>query len=577
MADDPTIVRNPTLTLNVLSEEQYQSIPIPSDQEIYLTPDDTDEKLAGKQDKLVEGTNISLVDNLDGTTTISSTASESFFRGPFTTWTNVPATGSESNYLVDIHGSHIPQPTDFITIADTSDYVSSEPLGTVVAYMNSMSLVTSINGGAEVTHPAIDGEYYIDEPTSGEHIFRVVSQFLYASNVHTLYAEKTIVYGGNTYAVGDLVKSFNRSEASGDQRSTFNYYAVYSGAWRFYYDVNAIWGTDGKLGWKPQYQIENVLPIATSTESGIAKLYTTTGQNTDGSVTQKLVTDELGKKQDTLTEGTGISIDEHNVISATFSESYFRGKFSTWGTVPTDYRNYYPDYTGSTKPTRTDYMVVEDPSSYVKPGMPIKLYNEPSGSSVAYARFVFGVTDVTLSHVEVQNSMPAGIILGTAGSQIKVTYNTPLWKITPLDVPIIVDGVEKPVGEVAFSWSYAYPSQETLIKELNFTGQGGYKGTWRFSYQSDDWDTSGKNGWEPEYQIEDVLPIATDTVAGITKLYTTTGQNTDGTITQKAITDALGTKQNTLTAGNNITIDANSKIDAADKTLVSFVIWEDEE
>ena len=35
---------------------------------------------------------------------------------------------------------------------------------------------------------------------------------------------------------------------------------------------------------------------------------------------------------------------------------------------------------------------------------------------------------------------------------------------------------------------------------------------------------------------------ATDTTPGIMKLYSTTGQNTDGTMTQKAITDELGEK-----------------------------------
>ena len=38
------------------------------------------------------------------------------------------------------------------------------------------------------------------------------------------------------------------------------------------------------------------------------------------------------------------------------------------------------------------------------------------------------------------------------------------------------------------------------------------------------------------------IPTATTEVAGILKLYEATGENTDGTMTQKAITDALKTK-----------------------------------
>ena len=41
-----------------------------------------------------------------------------------------------------------------------------------------------------------------------------------------------------------------------------------------------------------------------------------------------------------------------------------------------------------------------------------------------------------------------------------------------------------------------------------------------------------------------ITPTATDQVAGIAKLYTTTGQNTDGSMTQKSITDALALKAN---------------------------------
>lgn len=48
-------------------------------------------------------------------------------------------------------------------------------------------------------------------------------------------------------------------------------------------------------------------------------------------------------------------------------------------------------------------------------------------------------------------------------------------------------------------------------------------------------------------------------------LYNTTGQNTDGAMTQKATTDALGGKQNSLTAGTNISI-SSDVISATDTT-----------
>lgn len=45
-----------------------------------------------------------------------------------------------------------------------------------------------------------------------------------------------------------------------------------------------------------QYLLVNGSPTATSTEAGVMILYNTTGQNTDGTMTQKAITDELNDK-----------------------------------------------------------------------------------------------------------------------------------------------------------------------------------------------------------------------------------------------------------------------------------------
>ena len=52
-----------TLIFNKLTQEQYNNADrVPT--EFYLTPDDTDEKLAAKQDKLIAGTNITIEGNV---------------------------------------------------------------------------------------------------------------------------------------------------------------------------------------------------------------------------------------------------------------------------------------------------------------------------------------------------------------------------------------------------------------------------------------------------------------------------------------------------------------------------------
>ena len=60
---------------------------------------------------------------------------------------------------------------------------------------------------------------------------------------------------------------------------------------------------------------------------------------------------------------------------------------------------------------------------------------------------------------------------------------------------------------------------------------------------------------EEQYTTINTVPYASSTDAGILKLYDTTGSNTDGTMTQKAITDQLNTKISvTVEAENELAI-----------------------
>lgn len=51
-----------------------------------------------------------------------------------------------------------------------------------------------------------------------------------------------------------------------------------------------------------QYTIINTVPYASSTDAGILKLYDTTGSNTDGTMTQKSITDQLNTKVSVIVE-----------------------------------------------------------------------------------------------------------------------------------------------------------------------------------------------------------------------------------------------------------------------------------
>ena len=61
-------------------------------------------------------------------------------------------------------------------------------------------------------------------------------------------------------------------------------------------------------------------------------------------------------------------------------------------------------------------------------------------------------------------------------------------------------------------------------------------------------------------EISASVPDATQSVKGIMKLYTSTGSNTDGTMTQNAINSSLNSKQATLVSGTNIKTINNTSI-----------------
>ena len=57
-----------------------------------------------------------------------------------------------------------------------------------------------------------------------------------------------------------------------------------------------------------QYTIINTVPYASSTNAGILKLYDTTGSNTDGTMTQKSITDQLNTK-------ISVTVEEENELA----------------------------------------------------------------------------------------------------------------------------------------------------------------------------------------------------------------------------------------------------------------------
>lgn len=241
--------------------------------------------------------------------------------------------------------------------------------------------------------------------------------------------------------------------------------------------------------------------------------------------------DALGAKQDKLTAGANIRIED-NVISSTAQESFFRGRYANWAEVPVNNESYLVNYRGERTPSYNDYIVVEDASTYVSDfdkTMTI-IHDESTYRTIQVTEN--GVT--TTYDLFINANTPAEIILGSGSVSIRADsawFNGNI-NYTALR-PVKVGNRYYEVGDKILSYNYYV----TNSIDINYsTESNAYQGSWRFFYNGV-WDTNGIEGWKPEYQIEEVMPIASDTQAGIAKLYTTSGTNTDGAMTQKAITE----------------------------------------
>lgn len=257
----------------------------------------------------------------------------------------------------------------------------------------------------------------------------------------------------------------------------------------------------------------NAGDIAKASSGGSATLYPTTGQNTDGAMTQKATTDALNAKANSFdvnvalqnkvdkVAGKGLSENDYtnsdksdvakidgivSKIPAQASSSNqladkafvnssvqtatanFRGNWASWAAVPTNASLYPVDYAGSHTPTVNDYLVVQDASDY---------------------------------------------------------------------------------------------TEETL------------GGTWRFKY-SGTWGTDGKNGWNPEYQVNETPLTAAQlaalnsgiTSAAVTKL---SGIEAGAEVNVNADWNSISGDSQILNKPGNATTSTDGLMSSADKTKLN--------
>lgn len=230
---------------------------------------------------------------------------------------------------------------------------------------------------------------------------------------------------------------------------------------------------------------------------------------------------DLEEKQDKLTAGANISIVD-NVISSTAQESFFRGRYADWANVPTNSTSYPADLHGDKTPTQGDYIVVLDSSSYTSDDFIEKFTFQWLGQAEGRVKITYNGVETIYGDgtYPIKNIGPDGCVT-LASNNGQLVFNKPC-----------------KVGEnIRYAGDYIWINLSALVIYTSAPA-GLYQGSWRFAYDGV-WATNGKSGWKPEYQIEETLPIATETQAGINRIYT---------------------------AGDNVTIEDNViNVDAGDK------------
>lgn len=238
----------------------------------------------------------------------------------------------------------------------------------------------------------------------------------------------------------------------------------------------------------------------------------------------------LGTKQDKLTAGANITISDDNIISSTAQESFFRGTWKNWNSVSTNPEAYAVDYHGNKTPKENDYIVVQDTSDY-RPG-----YNRPITVKVVSTAWGQLAWTLSIDGGESFTVPRSASVVEKDYQGFKLVFTSTYDQVS---VSATVDTVYESNLVVAGETIFIIPVRaETDTEYVSYWGGSDieYQGSWRFSYHGV-WETDNKNGWVAEYQIEETLPIADETQMGIAKLYTTTGSNEDGAMTQKAITE----------------------------------------
>ena len=331
-------------------------------------------------------------------------------------------------------------------------------------------------------------------------------------------------------------------------------YLSANSVYTFVYD-----GTDYELVGDINTDTNTTYGTGNATTAGLTKLYTGTGTATDGTMTQKAITDALnGKASSSHTHnyagsssagGAANSVANSFVVKLNGGTTEGTNQFTFNGSAAKSV-NITPSSIGAAAAshgTHVSYSTAAPKangtasagtastvsrSDHVHPLQTTISGNAGSATKLATARTIDGV-----SFNGTANITHFGTCSTAAGTAAKVVSCTGFTLATGAIITVkftVTNTAASPTLNV----------NGTGAKSIRYRGSAisaGYLAanrTYTFVYDGTNYELIG----DIDTNTNTTYSTGTSTTAGLTKLYTATGTATDGTMTQKAITDALSGK-----------------------------------
>lgn len=249
----------------------------------------------------------------------------------------------------------------------------------------------------------------------------------------------------------------------------------------------------------------------------------------------------------------------------------YRGSWDDWASVPTQASDYPEDYAGSHTPTVNDYMVVQDASDYTeetlegtwrfkytgewdtngKSGwLPEYQVNETPLTAAQIAAINSGITDTLVAQISTNQSNISDLTTN------KLDKNTTFWGQSVQNGAVQGTLTLTESGQNATIATSGHNTTDAGIKmgnSKNYVEAGVTEIT--LSSTTGGIKLKPKSGSSVDVMSSKITSLATPTA------------NTDAS-TKKYVDDGLAVKQNTLTAGSNITI-TGDEISATDTTYTA--------